>query len=145
MKTPDEWADIVSMPDWREKYRHIEDGMRQLSASLLKDDDLSTTEYFTMLFKDCDAATKDEGMAKAMKVAKHVTDLRTARQETATKGYNVGKSITRYRWSYVPYKACLPTSTKAPPPDGTSLVTRVADLEAKVMRLEALLTPASII
>ena len=136
--SPSDWHGIMAIEDWREKYRRIEDGMRRLSAVLSPTVDISTTEYINQLFWDCGADVKEEGISRLMKVAKHVTDLRTERQEVATKGYNNGKTITRYRWGFVPYKPPAgPAKSVGAASPATSLQAQLADHNARINDLVA--------
>ena len=111
--SPERWEAVMSTADWREKYRLIEDGIRQTLATLAPGIELTTRQLCERMFYGVSVGAAEEAVGRVMKIAKHVPDIREARPEKMETGIHKGKTINRYVWSHRPYKAPIASSPRS--------------------------------
>lgn len=102
-----DWHEIMAVEDWRRRNRLVEEALRRFLATLPEDGpSMSTGSMLDKLLplEEIDATTREQAIKQVMKIASNAAGLRDTVREISTKGWNAGREVNRYRWSYRSYK-----------------------------------------
>jgi hypothetical protein len=134
MMKNEDWIVLFTARPWREQYSTLERELRAFLANLPADKTFKTPELAAELFGPLDQKVSMVAVGRLVKLAKNIPGLS---HRVPTQMY--GQTVHRNVWRHLPIGAA---SRPAPPSEGaategTSIMAQLADLTARVERLEA--------